>query len=70
MEQFLVVRDLNSERNEMIVLRNNLKSYKANFIITESNLAERNARKAKLIEESMQEGGNKVLNVIRSFHPE
>lgn len=53
--------------NEIILLCNDLESYKAKLAIAESNLDEGHAREAKLIEESIQESGNKFLLYLGAF---
>lgn len=62
-------KDCNEARDELVMLCNELESRKAGFFVVESVVGYRKNYEAKLFEQSMQEGGNRVLDIIWICHP-
>lgn len=54
---------------KMVLFYKEVENSEAKFSTVESTAVERNAYKVKLIEEFTQERGNKVLCIIKKFHP-
>lgn len=69
MQNRKTIKDHKEAWDELVMLCNELESNKAKLSIVEFVVGEKKAYEARLFEEPMQEGGNKVLNIIRSFHP-